>query len=81
MRVRLSKLRRLVVLLSVPLLAVEGCGDGGAEISNVEFRIPVEVADVTTDMVEDRIVTTGTLRTLENVVLNVETPGFSGAGA
>ena len=76
MRVRLSKLRRLVVVLSVPWLGVAGCGGGAAEISNVEFRIPVEVADVTTDAVEDRIVTTGTLRTLENVVLNVETPGF-----
>jgi RND family efflux transporter MFP subunit len=42
----------------------------------VEFRIPVEVQEVESDAVEDRIVTTGTLRTRESVVLSVETPGF-----
>jgi membrane fusion protein (multidrug efflux system) len=57
------------------VLLATGCA-GGAETTEVEFRIPVEVAEVTTDTVEDRIVTTGTLRTQENVVLNVETPGF-----
>ena len=57
------------------LLVAAGCGSA-AETTPVEFRIPVEVVEVGTDMVEDRIVTTGTLRTQENVVLNVETPGF-----
>jgi membrane fusion protein (multidrug efflux system) len=57
------------------LLASVGCS-GGATPAAVEFRIPVEVADVVTDVVEDRIVTTGTLRTRESVILNVETPGF-----
>ena len=57
--------------------AAAGCGPaGGSEPASVEFRIPVEVAEVGRDDVEDRIVTTGTLRTEENVVLSVETPGF-----
>ena len=65
------------VLLSVALLplALAGCTNG-AESEAVEFRIPVEVADVSTGTIEDRIVTTGTLRTRERVVLNVETGGF-----
>ncbi len=58
-------------------LAAAACGPaGGGEPAAVEFRIPVEVAEVRRDDVEDRIVTTGTLRTEENVVLSVETPGF-----
>ncbi len=57
------------------LLALSGCGAGPSN-TEVEFRIPVEVDAVTTDTVEDRIVTTGTLRAPEGVVLNVETPGF-----
>jgi RND family efflux transporter MFP subunit len=61
----------LLVLLS---LVLAGC-TSGAESEVVEFRIPVEVDDVTTDTIEDRIVTTGTLRTRERVVLNVETGG------
>ena len=76
MRLRMKKVHRWVLMLSVPLLVATGCGGGASELSDVEFRIPVEVAEVTTDVVEDRIVTTGTLRTQENVVLNVETPGF-----
>lgn len=62
-------------LLALALLVAAGCGSS-AETADVEFRIPVEVAEATTDTVEDRIVTTGTLRTQENVVLSVETPGF-----
>ena len=62
-------------VLSLLTLGCLGCG-AASETAPVEFRIPVEVAEVTTDVVEDRIVTTGTLRTQENVVLNVETPGF-----
>ena len=64
-------------LLPVLLWCAAACGPaGGSEPAPVEFRIPVEVAEVGRDDVEDRIVTTGTLRTEENVVLSVETPGF-----
>ena len=56
-------------------LALAGCGSG-IDTQTVEFRIPVEVDLVATDAVEDRIVTTGTLRTRESVILSVETPGF-----
>ena len=68
---------RLVLALAPCLLlvALAGCG-GSANTDAVEFRIPVEVDDVVTDAVEDRIITTGTLRTRESVILNVETPGF-----
>ncbi len=62
-----------VVLLSTLLLVA--CDDGGGP-AEVEFRIPVEVAAVSTDLVEDLIVTTGTLRAPESVILNAETPGF-----
>ncbi len=62
--------------LSVVLLplVLAGC-TSTVESEAVEFRIPVEVADVATGTIEDRIVTTGTLRTRERVVLNVETGG------
>ena len=74
MSVHLPAARLLPVLLC---LAAAACGPaGGSEPASVEFRIPVEVAEVGRDDVEDRIVTTGTLRTEENVVLSVETPGF-----
>jgi membrane fusion protein (multidrug efflux system) len=61
-----------IVLLS---LALAGC-ETSVTSETVEFRIPVEVGEVVTDVVEDRIVTTGTLRTRERVVLNVETAGY-----
>lgn len=67
--------RPLALALCLLLLASAGCGAGSAPTA-VEFRIPVEVDEVVTDVVEDRIVTTGTLRTRESVILNVETPGF-----
>ena len=71
---------RLPAASLLPVLvwcAAAACGPaGGSEPASVEFRIPVEVAEVGRDDVEDRIVTTGTLRTEENVVLSVETPGF-----
>ena len=66
---------RLAPALGVLILAQLACGGGGA-VDPVEFTIPVEVAEVATDSVEDLIITTGTLRALENVILNVETPGF-----
>jgi len=64
----------LKVALLLPL-ALVGC-DGAVTAPPVEFRIPVEVAQVREDAVEDRIMTTGTLRARESVILNVETPGF-----
>ena len=67
--------RLLALALCLLLLASAGCGAGSAPTA-VEFRIPVEVDEVVTDVVEDRIVTTGTLRTRESVILRVETPGF-----
>jgi len=64
--------RGLLLLIGVSLIA--GCGDTNRP-PPVEFRIPVEVADVTTSNVEDLISTTGTLRTRALVSLQVETPG------
>ena len=62
-------------IVSALVFILAGCGDGSSP-PEVEFRIPVEVQEVSTDSVEDRIVTTGTLRSRESVVLSVETPGF-----
>ncbi|MEE2778728.1 MAG: hypothetical protein VYE73_18415, partial [Acidobacteriota bacterium] len=53
---------------------VWACGPT-ADTNEVEFRIPVEVADIETGDVEDLIVTTGTLRAREVVTLQIETPG------
>ena len=71
------KSSRLFLLCSLTVLAA--C-DGVITTPPVEFRIPVEVENVTTGTVEDRIVTTGTLRTRESVILNVEIPGFLALG-
>ena len=73
-------LTRLFVTVRVALslslvLTFLGCGES-ATPGRVEFRIPVEVHEITLGLVEDLIVTTGTLRPLESVILNVETPGF-----
>ena len=76
MRRRLARLHPPAPLLCALALAAPACSGSAADTPAVEFRIPVEVAGVGTDTVEDLIVTTGTLRTLDNVVLNVETPGF-----
>lgn len=67
------RVRRAALVICAVFLAA--CG-GGSSTTSVEFRIPVEVEEVGKDSVEDRIVTTGTLRTRESVVLSVETPGF-----
>jgi membrane fusion protein (multidrug efflux system) len=85
MRHPAANARLLLSVWSVLSLAAVGCA-GETASEPVEFRIPVEVDEVTTDDVEDRIITTGTLRTRESVVLNVETAGFlvlarDGAGA
>jgi membrane fusion protein (multidrug efflux system) len=68
-------IRRLwIPLCGLLSLAMPGCNTS-VDPETVEFRIPVEVGEVVTDVVEDLIVTTGTLRTRERVVLNVETAG------
>ena len=72
----MTKIRPFVLLSFGLAIVAAGCSDPAADAPAVEFRIPVEVADVGTDTVEDLIITTGTVRTQENVVLNVETPGF-----
>lgn len=71
--------RHWLALALVLPLALVGC-DGAVTAPPVEFRIPVEVAEVSENTVEDLIVTTGTLRARESVVLSVETPGFLEVG-
>jgi membrane fusion protein, multidrug efflux system len=55
-------------LAAAALLA--GCAPEGPE-QEVEFRVPVAVEDVGVATLEDRIVTTGTLRASEIITLNV----------
>ena len=74
-RLKMPSMRLLPPVLYLVVLAAAGCG-GATSTTPVEFRIPVEVDEVGIDVVEDRIITTGTLRTRESVILNVETPGF-----
>ena len=69
-------IRSLSLAAGVALLALLTACGGSTNAPAVEFLIPVEVVDVTTDAVEDIIVTTGTVRTRESVILTVETPGF-----
>lgn len=65
---------RLLAIVPLPLLLLVACDpDAGPE--QVEFRVPVTAAEVSTDTVEDLIVTTGTLRAPEAVVLVAESPG------
>ena len=47
---------------------------------DVEFRIPVEAAEVSTGTVEELVVATGTLRAREIVSLTIETPGLLQVG-
>ncbi len=61
------------------LLAIAACTPpGGAP--EVEFRIPVEVAEVEAATVEDLVTATGTLRARGIVRLNAETPGHLQVG-
>ena len=59
----------VAALLTAFLLAA--CDPGAQEQKTVEFRVPVSVQEVATATVEDRIVTTGTLRATEVVTLDV----------
>ena len=52
------------------LFLLAGC-DSGVDEQSVEFRVPVAVEEVGVATVEDRIVTTGTLRATEVVTLDV----------
>ena len=63
-----------VALLLVLILLV-GCNPGNGN-QEVEFRVPVSVREVATDTVEDLIIATGTLRTVESALLRVETTGL-----
>lgn len=61
------------------LLAIGACAPpGGAP--EVEFRIPVEVAEVVAATVEDLVTATGTLRARGIVRLTLETPGLLQVG-
>lgn len=64
-----------LVLSVLGLLALAGCGPA-AEQQEVEFRVPVAVEEVGAATIEDRIVTTGTLRTPELVTLTVLDTGL-----
>lgn len=64
-----------VTALTALALFVVACGDQG-NVEEIEFRVPVAVQDVAKGNVEDLILATGNLRTVENVVLRTETAGF-----
>lgn len=66
-------MRILAVIVALSLLAA--CGPA-AEEQEVEFRVPVAVEEVGVATIEDRIVTTGTLRTPELVTLTVLDTGL-----
>lgn len=60
----------------VAVLAVLAACAPAAEEQSVEFRVPVSVEEVGVATIEDRIVTTGTLRTPELVTLTVLDTGL-----
>ncbi len=71
----LPRPRRIVAAgISVLVVLFLGCA-AGSDVNEVDFLVPVTAAEVTTGNVEDLIVATGTLRTAESLVLQVETPG------
>ncbi len=61
-------------LVAFALVSLVACAPPSG-IEDVEFRIPVEAAEVVTGTVEELVVATGTLRTRELVSLTIETPG------
>jgi multidrug efflux system membrane fusion protein len=61
------------------LLLVAGCSSPDPA-QQVEFRVPVSVREVGRGAVEDRIVTTGTLRAPEMISLRAETSGVLRGG-
>jgi RND family efflux transporter MFP subunit len=64
---------RLTLVVAVASLAA--CGPG-PDRDEVEFFVPVTVAEIGRGTVEDRIVATGSLRAAETVTLTVETAGL-----
>ena len=65
---------RATVLVALALVTLAACGPG-FEQSRVEFSHPVSVKEVTTGDVEDRVVTTGSLRAPEVISLRADTSG------
>jgi membrane fusion protein (multidrug efflux system) len=63
----------IVMLLVV--FALAGCSPNASE-PEIEFRVPVTVREVETGTVEDRVVATGTLRPVEEIVLNAGANGI-----
>ena len=66
---------RLFLVLCVVLILLSGCSNDKS-LDEVEFLIPVSVSEVGTADVEDRIMTTGTLRASKIARLEVETEGI-----
>src|SRR5690606_30249762 len=64
-----SRHRRRIAALVLASVLAAGCAPPASEQS-VEFRVPVAVEEVGVATLEDRIVTTGTLRTPELVTLS-----------
>ncbi len=70
-----ARQRRAAALLpGAALLSLLSCGPRSAT-SEVEFLVPVSVTEVRTDSLEDRVMTTGTLRAVEVVTLATQAPG------
>ena len=59
---------------AVAVVGLAACTPPAPDVE-VEFRIPVEVTEVTSGTIEDLVVATGTLRPREIVSLAIETPG------
>jgi len=70
---RLESSKRLI--LSALFVFIAACGPVPEPVE-VEFRVPVTVEEIGTDTVEEKIVTTGTLRAPELVTLPVMTAGL-----
>lgn len=62
------------ILLSLSLVILSGC-DMSRPAEDIDFLVPVTVSPVSTADVEDRIVTTGTLRAGKMIVLEIDTGG------
>lgn len=75
----MPRLRPSRCIVASTLLLLAACGPP-SPVGDVEFRIPVEVAEVVAGTVEDLVVATGTLRTREIVSLVIETPGHLQVG-
>ncbi len=73
-----SRRRAAVAMVALAALAA-GC-DRGEHASEVDFTVPVKVAEVSSGDVEDLVMVTGTLRAEETVTLAVETGGVLAIG-